>query len=112
MDDDDEAEQDPLRDTVSGHKADLEALREQDPSFYDYLKEADSDLLAFGDSMDLPSSSDDDEALEPPQVCTWMCGHSSHVTSLVLSSALCYNATATAQSSFRQISQLLLMTSL
>lgn len=62
---DDEAEQDPLRDTVSGHKADLEALRQQDPQFYEYLKEADSDLLAFGDGMDLSSS--DEEALEAPQ---------------------------------------------
>lgn len=74
---DEEAEQDPLRDTVSGHKSDLEALREQDPQFYDYLKEADSDLLAFGDGMDLSSS--DDEASEGLEVRPLPSAHSLRV---------------------------------
>ncbi len=39
--------------------------RERDPEFYEYLKESDGDLLAFGDGMDLSDS--DQEA--PQAVC-------------------------------------------
>ena len=63
---DDEAEQDPMRDTVSGHKADLEALKERDPEFYEYLKASDADLLSFGGGMDLSGS--DEEALAASEV--------------------------------------------
>ena len=41
-----------LRNEVASHKAQLEALKEQDPEFYQYLQEADQGLLAFGSDED------------------------------------------------------------
>lgn len=37
-----------LEPSIRQHRAELEALVQQDPEFYAYLKETDEDLLAFG----------------------------------------------------------------
>ena len=42
------------------HKAQLEALKEQDPEFYNYLLQTDKELLEFGEG----SEEDDEEELE------------------------------------------------
>ncbi|GLI62328.1 hypothetical protein VaNZ11_004935, partial [Volvox africanus] len=49
-----------LRGEIAKHKAQLEALREKDPEFYEYLKEADAELLGFGVGED----DDDDEGVD------------------------------------------------
>ncbi|EFJ50433.1 hypothetical protein VOLCADRAFT_88772 [Volvox carteri f. nagariensis] len=54
-----------LKGEIAKHKAQLEALREKDPEFYAYLKEADADLLGFrageDDEDDDEEEDDDDE---------------------------------------------------
>ncbi|GFR47619.1 hypothetical protein Agub_g9358, partial [Astrephomene gubernaculifera] len=47
-----------LKGEVAKHRAQLEALREKDPEFYQYLKDADAELLGFGAGED---EDDDDE---------------------------------------------------
>lgn len=51
------------------HKAQLEALKEKDPEFYNYLKQADKELLAFGtDSVD---DSGEEDGAEVSQACLY-----------------------------------------
>ena len=45
---------------IASHQAQLEALREQDPEFYDYLQQTDQELLNFGQDDE-----DEEEAEEP-----------------------------------------------
>jgi len=61
---DDDASADPnhsLRSSVEAHKAELEKLKESDPSFYKYLQENDAELLAFAEDAD---DLDDDEGMD------------------------------------------------
>ena len=60
-DDDDENEDD-----VKSHRADLEALRKQDPEFYEYLKKTDAELLEFGANED-QEEKEENEALPTEQ---------------------------------------------
>eukprot|EP00887_Chlorella_sp_A99_P000978 scaffold5.g978.t1 len=51
-----------LRSEIATHKAQLEALRQQDPEFYAYLQQTDKELLAFGEDLsDLEGGSSDEE---------------------------------------------------
>ena len=45
---------------IASHQAQLEALREQDPEFYEYLQQTDQELLKFGQDDD----ADEEEAVE------------------------------------------------
>lgn len=51
-----------LKSEIQSHKAQLEALRELDPEFYEYLQSTDRQLLAFGDAEE-----DDSEEIEDEQ---------------------------------------------
>ena len=53
-----------LRNEVASHKAQLEALKEQDPEFYQYLQEADQGLLAFGSDEEEAEEEEEDEEEE------------------------------------------------
>ena len=53
---------------IASHQAQLEALREQDPEFYEYLQQTDKELLNFGQDDDeeeeeeeMEDASDDDQ---------------------------------------------------
>ena len=79
--DDDDAGADPVRvqnkqykTEIASHQAQLEALRQQDPEFYEYLQQTDQELLKFGQDDDedeegaLESASDDEEV-----TCSCVC---------------------------------------
>ena len=46
---------------IASHQAQLEALREQDPEFYEYLQQTDQELLNFGQD---DVEEEEDEAME------------------------------------------------
>ncbi|GLC56106.1 hypothetical protein PLESTB_001065000 [Pleodorina starrii] len=50
-----------LKGEISKHRAQLEALREKDPEFYQYLKDADAELLGFGAGEDDDSEGGDED---------------------------------------------------
>ncbi|GMH33310.1 hypothetical protein BSKO_01144 [Bryopsis sp. KO-2023] len=60
-DDDVKMDNKKLKDGISKHKSQLEALKEQDPEFYQYLQKADEKLLDFGEEDDEEDDSDSDE---------------------------------------------------
>lgn len=51
-----QAQNKQYRTEIASHQAQLEALKQQDPEFYEYLQQTDQELLNFGQ--------DDDEAEE------------------------------------------------
>ena len=61
----DEDEEEDKEDDVKSHRAELEALKKQDPEFYEYLKKTDAELLDFGaEDDDEEEEEEDDEALD------------------------------------------------
>ena len=63
---------------IASHQAQLEALREQDPEFYEYLQQTDQELLKFGQDDDEEEEGTIEDASEDDQV-SWH-----HLTSLRL----------------------------
>ena len=53
------AQNEQFKTEIASHQAQLEALREQDPEFYEYLQQTDQELLNFGQD-------DEDEETEEP----------------------------------------------
>jgi nucleolar complex protein 2 len=51
-----------LKDEIAAHRAQLEALKQADPEFYEYLQSTDKELLAFGQGE--PGSEDEEEEEE------------------------------------------------
>lgn len=69
---------------IASHQAQLEALKQQDPEFYDYLQQTDQELLNFGQDDDEEEAEEEEQeemanASEDDQVglgilCTFHCG--------------------------------------
>ncbi len=53
---------------IASHQAQLEALREQDPEFYEYLQQTDQELLKFGQDDDEEEEGTMEDAPEDDQV--------------------------------------------
>lgn len=76
-DDDADIEADPVRaqnkqykTEIASHQAQLEALREQDPEFYEYLQQTDQELLKFGQDDDEEEEGAMEDASEDEQEAT------------------------------------------
>ena len=62
---------------IASHQAQLEALREQDPEFYEYLQQTDQELLNFGQDDEeeeeedepMEAASEDEQACFPLSAC-------------------------------------------
>ena len=74
-DDDADVEADPVRaqnkqykTEIASHQAQLEALRQQDPEFYEYLQQTDQELLKFGQDDDEEEEGSMEDASEDEQV--------------------------------------------
>ncbi len=74
-DDDADVEADPVRaqnkqykTEIASHQAQLEALREQDPEFYEYLQQTDQELLKFGQDDDEEEEGSMEDAPEDEEV--------------------------------------------
>ena len=50
--------------TMKKHKKDLQDLEEQDPEFFEFMKENDSDLLAFGEDSEEEGSEEEGESID------------------------------------------------
>ncbi|KAL4909919.1 hypothetical protein BDW74DRAFT_144017 [Aspergillus multicolor] len=48
-------------DDIETHMKDIEALKDKDPEFYNYLKESDAELLEFGDLAEVDALSESEE---------------------------------------------------
>ena len=46
---------------IAGHQAQLEALKQQDPEFYEYLQQTDQELLNFGQDDEEEGEEDEEE---------------------------------------------------
>ena len=46
---------------IASHQAQLEALKQQDPEFYEYLQQTDQELLNFGQDDDEEEGEEDEE---------------------------------------------------
>ena len=79
--DDEQEDDDDKEDDVKSHRAELEALRKQDPEFYEYLKQTDAELLDFGaddneedeegdDNQQEEEEEEEDEVQDNDAVCT------------------------------------------
>ncbi|DBA84942.1 TPA: hypothetical protein ACH3X2_005684 [Trebouxia sp. C0005] len=55
---------------IASHQAQLEALREQDPEFYEYLQQTDQELLKFGQDDDEEEEGTIEDASEDDQEAT------------------------------------------
>lgn len=67
MDKDDDPNQN-LKDQVEEHKFELEKLKEADPSFYEFLKENDQELLDFDEDVDEMDEDDEEEDEEEEEL--------------------------------------------
>lgn len=52
---------------IASHQSQLEALREQDPEFYEYLQQTDQELLNFGQDDDEEEEAAMEDASEDEQ---------------------------------------------
>lgn len=73
--DDDDAGADPVRaqnkqykTEIASHQAQLEALRQQDPEFYEYLQQTDQELLKFGQDDDEDEEGASEDASDAEEV--------------------------------------------
>lgn len=63
-----QAQNKQYRTEIASHQAQLEALKQQDPEFYQYLQQTDQELLNFGQDDDEDEDDDEEEQEEEGDV--------------------------------------------
>lgn len=56
-----QAQNKQYRTEIASHQAQLEALKQQDPEFYEYLQQTDQELLNFGQDDDEEEGEEEEE---------------------------------------------------